>query len=89
MPITLEALEAKQNELAELIAKFKAQPMPLQFPVTIALPHLHDGETYVGTIITPDGRRPAPLPCPRRGTMRPSARTPNWTPSKLPWSTAK
>jgi hypothetical protein len=57
MPITLEAIEAKQTELADLIAKFKAQPLPLQFPVTITQPHLHDGETYVGTIITPDGSR--------------------------------
>lgn len=36
--ITLETIQAKQTELAELIAKFKAQPIPPAGPLTIDKP---------------------------------------------------
>jgi len=55
-PVTLEAIEAKQTELSQLIAKFKEQPvqtMLLQFQeVSI---ELHPGEHYAGPVLDESG----------------------------------
>lgn len=56
MTITLEQLEAKHSELADLIAKFKAQPQEL--PAIIAFSaeiSLAAGEHYAGLVLKPDG----------------------------------
>jgi hypothetical protein len=56
MTITLQHIEAKQTELAELIAKFKAQPQDLpaiiSFSAEIALAA---GERYAGLLLAEDG----------------------------------
>ena len=55
-PITLEAIQAKQTELSQLIAKFKEQPVQttlLQFQeVSI---ELHPGEHYAGQVLDESG----------------------------------
>jgi hypothetical protein len=51
-PITLEAIEAKQTELSQLIAKFKEQPIPTkQFSVPAVNIELHPGEHYAGQVL--------------------------------------
>ena len=55
--ITLEAIEAKQIELSQLIAKFKEQPKPTVTYIeiegtTIAL---QPGERYAGMVLDSDG----------------------------------
>lgn len=57
MTITLEHIEAKQTELADLIAKFKAQPQQasrrLDLPATTI--ELQSGEDYAGLVLRDDG----------------------------------
>ncbi len=55
--ITLEAIEAKQNELADLIAKFKAVPAagPVLHRFGEVEIELHPGEHYAGMVLHPDG----------------------------------
>ena len=51
-PITLEAIEAKQTELSQLIAKFKEQPIPArQFSVPAVNIELQPGEHYAGQVL--------------------------------------
>lgn len=53
--ITLESLEAKQSELQQLIAKFKAeQPRTLSVPA--AAIQLTNGEHYAGLLLNADGK---------------------------------
>ena len=56
-PITLEALEAKQTELSQLIAKFKEQPMqPLLHVFSEVQIELHPGEHYAGPVLDESGK---------------------------------
>jgi hypothetical protein len=56
MTITLEHIEAKQTELADLIAKFKAQPAATGQHVQFAVDHqLQPGEVYAGVVLRGDG----------------------------------
>lgn len=56
--ITLEAIEAKQNELASLIAKFKLQPAagPVLHRFGEVEIELHPGEHYAGMVLDQDGK---------------------------------
>lgn len=57
--LTLEAIQAKQDELAELIAKFKVQTSAPTGPTTLVVPEayieLQPGERYAGAVIDGDG----------------------------------
>lgn len=54
--ITLQQLEAKRTELADLIAKFKAQPAEAGQGVQLAVDHqLQPGEVYAGVVLRGDG----------------------------------
>ncbi len=54
MTVTLQDLESRQTELAELIQKFKAeQPNVLQ--IGAAEIHLQQGERYSGAVLNADG----------------------------------
>ena len=57
--LTLEAIQAKQNELAELIAKFKIQTSAPTEPTTLVVPEayieLQPGERYAGSVLDGDG----------------------------------
>ena len=52
--ITLESIEAKQTELQQLIAKFKAD-QPRTLPVPAAAIQLANGEHYAGLVLDADG----------------------------------
>lgn len=52
--ISLEDIKTTQDKLAAMIAAYEKQPA---FPITIQQPRLNDGERYVGTIVSADGRR--------------------------------
>jgi hypothetical protein len=57
--VTIEAIEAKQAELAALIASFKSTPMPPPPPVHITISAditLAAGERYAGVILGEDGQ---------------------------------
>ena len=55
--ITLEAIESKQNELAELIAKFKLQPTgPVLRRFGEVEIELHPGEHYAGMVLDHEGK---------------------------------
>jgi hypothetical protein len=58
--VTLEVIEARQNELAELIAKFKAEAAapigPVLFLVPEAQIELQPGERYAGAVLGDDGK---------------------------------
>ena len=54
MSPTLEAIKAKQAELAALIAAFERQP---DFPITIPFPKLNEGEKFIGAILSADGSK--------------------------------
>lgn len=56
--ITLEAIEAKQNELADLIAKFKAVPAagPVLHRFGEVEIELHPGEHYAGMVLDQEGK---------------------------------
>lgn len=55
--VTLEAIEAAHNDIAEMIARYKAQENPkAAFPMTIDFPHLNSSERYIGTIINAAGQ---------------------------------
>lgn len=53
--ITLEQIEAKQTELADLIFKFKNQPKPTQFNIPAMVIDLAPGERYAGLVLNDDG----------------------------------
>ena len=55
--ITLETIEAKQSELADLIAKFKAQPAagPILHRFGEVEIELQPGERYAGMVLDQDG----------------------------------
>jgi hypothetical protein len=55
-PITLEAIEAKQTELSQLITKFKAQPQTTinTFPAVDI--ELFPGEHYAGPVLDESGK---------------------------------
>lgn len=55
MNITIEQLEAKHSELADLIAKFRAQPAPSRVLGFTAEISLADGERYAGLALKHDG----------------------------------
>ena len=55
MNITLEQIEAKQIELADLIAKFKTQPKPIQYSIPSVVISLAPGERYAGIVLSDDG----------------------------------
>jgi hypothetical protein len=55
MNITLEQIEAKQTELADLIAKLKVQPKPIQYGIPVAVISLAPGERYAGIVLKDDG----------------------------------
>ena len=55
MNITIEQLEAKHSELADLIAKFRAQPAPSRVLGFTAEISLADGEHYAGLALKIDG----------------------------------
>lgn len=55
MNITLEQIEAKQTELADLIAKLKAQPKPIRYGIPAAVISLAPGERYAGIVLKDDG----------------------------------
>lgn len=55
MNVTIEQLEAKHSELADLIAKFRAQPAPSRVLGFTAEISLADGEHYAGLALKPDG----------------------------------
>lgn len=52
--VTLEELEARQNELAAMIEKFKAQ-QPSRVVIKASLIELMSGERYAGAILNEDG----------------------------------
>ena len=54
MSPTLEAIKAKQAELAAMIAAFERQP---DFPITIPFPKLNEGEKFIGAILSADGSK--------------------------------
>ncbi len=56
--ITLEAIEAKQTELADLIAKFKLQPAagPVLHRFGEVEIELHPGEHYAGMVLDQEGK---------------------------------
>jgi hypothetical protein len=56
--ITLEVIEAKQTELASLIAKFKRQPAagPVLHKFGEIEIELHPGERYAGMVLDQDGK---------------------------------
>jgi len=57
MTITIEALEAKRDELSTLIDSFKKQcAFAAAFPIKITAPVLEQGEKWAGAIIPPEGR---------------------------------
>jgi len=53
--ITLESIEAKQTEIQQLIAKFKAE-QPRTLPVPAAAIQLGNGEHYAGLVLNADGK---------------------------------
>lgn len=55
MTITIEQLEAKHSELADLIAKFRAQPAPRRVLELTAEISLNEGEHYAGLVLKADG----------------------------------
>lgn len=55
MNITLEQIEARQTELADLIAKFKTQPKPIQYGIPGVVISLAPGERYAGIVLKDDG----------------------------------
>lgn len=55
MNITLEQIEARQTELADLIAKFKTQPKPIQCGIPGVVISLAPGERYAGIVLKDDG----------------------------------
>lgn len=55
MNITLEQIEARQTELADLIAKFKTQPKPIQYGIPSVVISLAPGERYAGIVLKDDG----------------------------------
>ena len=56
-PITLEAIEAKQSELSQLIAKFKDQPAQNTLHVFPRLDiELSPGEHYAGPVLDQNGQ---------------------------------
>lgn len=52
--ITLESIEARQKELGDLIAKFKAQPTSVTLPS--APIQLQPGERYAGVVLDEQGQ---------------------------------
>lgn len=54
MTITLPAIEARQNELAAMIEKFRAQ-QPTRVAIQASLIELMSGERYAGAILRADG----------------------------------
>jgi hypothetical protein len=54
MTITLEKIESEHKRLGEMIAALKLQPA---FPISVAFPHLNEGEKWVGVVISADGRK--------------------------------
>lgn len=55
--ITIETLEAKQNELAKLISDFKSNAaVQASFPITVEFPFINIGERYIGAIIDAQGK---------------------------------
>ena len=55
MPVTLEEIKAEQAKVAEMIAKFEAQPQPILRTIPAAQIWLEPGEEYAGVIIGKDG----------------------------------
>lgn len=55
MTITIEQLEAKHSELADLIAKFRAQPAPIRMLAFTTEISLAEGEHYAGLALKADG----------------------------------
>lgn len=55
MNITLEQIEAKQTELADLIAKLKSRSKPIQYSIPAAVISLAPGERYAGLVLDDNG----------------------------------
>jgi hypothetical protein len=53
--ITLDQIEARQTELADMIAKFKTQPAPVVLTIVESRIELRAGERYAGVILNDDG----------------------------------
>lgn len=54
--VTLEDLKSARDTFAGMIATFEAQAKAESaFPLTIERPELKTGETWIGTIVKPDG----------------------------------
>jgi hypothetical protein len=55
MTITLEAIEAQQNRITEMIAAFRAQPSATEYHVDAVTIPLAPGERYAGIVLGEDG----------------------------------
>jgi hypothetical protein len=55
MTITLEAIEAEQSRISELIAEFKKQPRATELRIPAATIPLAPGERYAGVVLGEDG----------------------------------
>ncbi|QBQ99215.1 DUF1566 domain-containing protein [Paraburkholderia pallida] len=55
--ITLEQIEAEHSRISELIAAFRAQPMPTEHVVAGVKIPLAPGERYAGLVLGEDGKQ--------------------------------
>ncbi|MDR8394985.1 DUF1566 domain-containing protein [Paraburkholderia sp. USG1] len=55
MTITLEAIEAQQSRIAEMIAAFKTQPRASEYRIDAATIPLAPGERFAGPVLSDDG----------------------------------
>ncbi|POR52805.1 hypothetical protein B0G62_104102 [Paraburkholderia eburnea] len=55
--ITLEQIEAEHSRISEMIAAFRAQPMPTEHIVTGVKIPLAPGERYAGLVLGEDGKQ--------------------------------
>jgi hypothetical protein len=55
MTITLEAIEAEQSRISELIAEFRKQPRATEFRIPAVTIPLAPGERYAGAVLGEDG----------------------------------
>jgi hypothetical protein len=55
MTITLEAIEAQQSRISEMIAAFKAQPRAIEYRIDAVTIPLAVGERFAGAILNDDG----------------------------------
>jgi hypothetical protein len=57
MFLTLDALKAKQVELSAMIAAYEKQPFKFDKQLSITVPELNEGESWVGFIVNVDGTK--------------------------------